>query len=447
MVDKHGLLSAPIGETLRKMTLPMTMGMITILLFNFIDTFFVSLLGTHALAAISFTFPVTFAINCITMGMGVGLSTHIGRSLGQNKPLDAARLSSHGLLLALLLVALASTLGLLSIQPLFQALGASDALLPLIEQYMTIWYLTVPLLVIPMAGGSAIRATGDTKTPAKLMMASGLANGVLDPLLIFGYGPFPLLGIQGAAIASAISWFGVTLGILAVLYQKKLLKAPQLGHLFNDWQQILTVGTPAALSNAMTPFASGIIMKMLSIEGTAAVAAYGAAQRVESLLLIVLMSLTSVLTPFMAQNFGANQVQRSFAGLFLSMRFSVVFQTLLFVMMVPLSMPIAHLFAQEDSVRQLVWLYLITVPIAYGFQGVLMMLISSLNAQHKSMNAFLWSLTRLFVFILPCAWFGGHLAGAWGIFAGIASGNVLAGVAAYLSALRHRKLALSNRSY
>lgn len=81
--DKHGLLTAPIDDVLRRLTIPMVFGMVAILMFNLVDTFFISLLGTEALAAVSFTFPVTFALNCITMGVGVGLSTSIGRLLGQ----------------------------------------------------------------------------------------------------------------------------------------------------------------------------------------------------------------------------------------------------------------------------------------------------------------------------------------------------------------------------
>ncbi|WP_458794351.1 MATE family efflux transporter, partial [Vibrio cholerae] len=173
MHDKHGLLSAPIPLVLRQMTVPMIFGLVAILMFNLVDTFFISLLGTQALAAISYTFPVTFAVNCITMGIGVGLSTCIGRLLGQGDGRQAARVSSHGLLLVLLLVAAASTLGLLTIEPLFLLLGASHELIPLIKEYMVVWYLTIPLLVLPMAGNSAIRATGDTKTPAKIMMLAG----------------------------------------------------------------------------------------------------------------------------------------------------------------------------------------------------------------------------------------------------------------------------------
>ncbi|AAO09714.1 MATE family efflux transporter [Vibrio vulnificus] len=444
MLDKHGLLSAPIAETLRKMTVPMIFGMVAILMFNLVDTFFISLLGTEALAAISYTFPVTFAVNCITMGIGVGLSTSIGRLLGQGEAHQAARFTTHGLLLAVVLVALASTLGFFTVTPLFTLLGAKEELIPLIGQYMHVWYLTIPLLVIPMAGNSAIRATGDTKTPAKIMMLAGLINGVLDPLLIFGIGPFPELGIQGAAIASALSWLGALIGSFYVLIQReRLLGLPQWQRLKEDWQQILKVGTPAALSNAMNPLSGAILMMMLSSHGTAAVAAYGAAQRIESILILVLMALTSALTPFMAQNFGAKNPQRAFQGLFVSMRFSVLFQGLVFLMMVPLSIPLAALFSQEQAVRDLLWHYLLVVPISYGFLGIVMMLVSGLNAMHQPLNAFRWSVIRLFVFTLPAAYLGSWLYDIEGLFIGIAVGNILVGLCSYLYALKQRKQQLA----
>lgn len=440
MHDKHGLLTAPIPNVLTQMTIPMIFGLIAILMFNLVDTFFISLLGTESLAAISFTFPVTFAVNCITMGIGIGLSTSIGRLLGQGDAKNAARFSSHGVLLAVVLVTFASILGLLTIKPLFLLLGATDDLIPLIEQYMQVWYLTIPLLVIPMAGNSAIRATGDTKTPAKIMMLAGCINGLLDPLLIFGYGPFPELGIQGAAIASAFSWLGALCGSLYILIKReKLLAWPYFPTLWHDWQQILKVGTPAALSNAMNPLSGALLMIMLASHGTAAVAAYGAAQRIESILILVLMSLTSALTPFMAQNIGAKNIERSFAGLFLSMRFSIVFQLMIFAMMVPLSIPLSALFSQEPSVRDLLWHYLLVVPLSYGFQGIVMMLVSGLNALHQPMRAFQWSVMRLFVFTLPAAWLGSYLYDVEGLFIGIAAGNTLGGLLGYYYALRLKR--------
>jgi len=440
MHDKHGLLSAPIPNVLRQMTIPMIFGMVAILMFNLVDTFFISLLGTDALAAISYTFPVTFGVNCITMGIGVGLSTSIGRLLGQGDTSNAARFSTHGLLLAVTLVAFACTAGFFTIEPLFLLLGAKAELIPLIEQYMQVWYLTIPLLVIPMAGNSAILATGDTKTPAKMMILAGAINGCLDPLLIFGYGPFPELGIQGAAIASAFSWLGALIGSLYVLVKRdRLLAPPHFASLRHDWQQILKIGTPAALSTAMSPISGALLMMMLSSHGTAAVAAYGAAQRIESILILVLMSLTSALTPFMAQNFGAQNPTRSFSGLFLSLRFSLIFQLLVFIMMVPLSIPLAALFSQEQAVRDLLWHYLLVVPFSYGFQGVVMMLVSALNALHLPLKAFQWSFMRLFLFTLPSAWLGSTLYGIEGLFIGIALGNVLGGLSGYLYALLLRR--------
>lgn len=440
MHDKHGLLSAPIPTVLRQMTIPMIFGLVAILMFNLVDTFFISLLGTEALAAISYTFPVTFIVNCITMGIGIGLSTNIGRLLGQGSANNAARFSSHGILLAVVLVIVASSIGFITIEPLFLLLGAKQELIPLIEQYMQVWYLTIPLLVVPMTGNSVIRATGDTKTPAKIMMLAGIINGVLDPMLIFGYGPFPELGIQGAAISSAFSWLGALICSFYVLIKRvKLLAVPHFPSLYKDWNQILKIGTPAALSTAMNPISGALLMMMLSSHGTAAVAAYGAAQRIESILILVLMSLTSSLTPFMAQNLGANNPTRSFAGLFISLRFSLLFQLMIFVMMVPLSIPLSKLFSQEAAVQDLLWHYLLVVPFSYGFQGVVMMLISALNALHLPIKAFQWSFMRLFVFTLPVAWIGSEIYGIEGLFIGIAAGNIAGGLLGYLYALWLRK--------
>ena len=151
------------------------------------------------------------------------------------------------------------------------------------------------------------------------------------------------------------------------------------------------------------------------------------------------MALTSALTPFMAQNLGAKNSKRSFTALFLSMRFAIIFQLIIFIMMVPLSMPLARLFSQEQSVRDLLWHYLLVVPFSYGFQGVTMMLIAGLNALHKPMRAFQLSLLRLFLFSLPIAWLGSTLYGVEGLFVGIAIGNVLSGVTSYLYAVRLRR--------
>ncbi|WP_318419655.1 MATE family efflux transporter [Photobacterium leiognathi] len=439
-LDKHGLLSDPIPDALSRLAVPMLFGMIAILMFNLVDTFFISLLGTNALAAVSFTFPVTFGLNCITMGMSVGISTSIGRLLGSGDTQSAARLTTHGLLLAVILMMLGSSLGFFTIDPLFTLMGASPDLLPIIHEYMTVWYIAIPLLVIPMTGNSAIRATGDAKSPAKIMIMAGLINGILDPLLIFGYGPFPELGVKGAAISSGISWAVALTASLYLLHRReKLLTVPVFRKLKADWQQILQIGAPAGLSNALNPLSSALLMTLLAAQGTASVAAFGAAIRIESILVIGMMALGSSLMPFMAQNLGANQPERAFKALFTAMHFAILFQLLIFIAMVPLSMPLASLFSQDTTVQAQLWHYLLVVPASYGLQAVCMLLISALNALHKTVNALIWNLLRLFGFMLPSAWIGSLYYGTEGLFIGIAFANIIGGLGAYLYARQLRK--------
>jgi Na+-driven multidrug efflux pump len=155
------------------------------------------------------------------------------------------------------------------------------------------------------------------------------------------------------------------------------------------------------------------------------------------------MSLTSALTPFIAQNMGANNPQRIFSCLFLCLRFSLLFQLGVFIMMVPLSIPIASLFSQEQAVKDLLWHYLLVVPFSYGFQGIVMILVASLNALHEPIKAFQWSFMRLFVFTLPCAWLGSLWFDIEGLFIGIAAGNIVGGIWGYLYAIKLRKQYLS----
>ena len=443
MQDKHGLLTGSIPLVLRQMTVPMTFGMVAIFLFNLVDTFFVSMLGTQALAAISFTFPVTFAINSITMGIGIGISTQIGYLMGRTNNKSASSIATHGILLAVVIISLTSVLGLVTLEPLFMTLGAKPDSLLMIHQYMSIWYCAVPLLVIPMAGNSVIRATGDTRTPAKIMILSGIINGGLDPIFIFGLGPVPALGIKGAALASAISWLGASFYAVYILVRReKLIIMPNLNTLWRDSSKILKISIPATLSNTLIPISGALFIAVLSQYGAEAVAAFGAAQRIESILLLVLMSLTSALTPFIAQNMGANNPTRSFAGLFMGMRFAIIFQTIVFIMIVPLSNYIASLFSQDSNVRTFLWQYLLCVPFSYGFQGIMMMLVSGLNALKKPINAFLWSCARLFVFMLPCALIGSFLHQVSGLFVGIAVANILGGIASYAYAIKLKKSTL-----
>ncbi|WP_421154089.1 MATE family efflux transporter [Aeromonas dhakensis] len=434
------LLTAPMTSVLLRMTGPMILGIVAILAFNLVDTFFIGMLGTQALAAISFTFPVTFVVTSLAMGLGAGLSAVMGHALGQGKHEEAARITTDNLFLAVLLVTFIAVAGALTIHPLFRLLGASDALIALIYDYMLIWYLTVPMLVLPMVGNAAIRATGDTKTPSLVMTVAGLVNGVLDPLLIFGIGPFPEWGIRGAAIATSLSWLMAMLVSLYILRHREGLLRWRLSprpQLLAHWRALLHVAVPASFTNMLNPLANAVLMTIFAGLGTEVVAAYGAASRVEALLLIVMMALSSVLAPFISQNCGAGNPARAKAALQLCMRFALLFQLAVYALTWLLAPFIADLFSDHPQVVRLIVLYLHLVPIGYGFQGMVMLLASALNGVRTSSISFLFNGLRLFVFLLPGAWLGAKLGGEQGIYLGILLANLAAGTLAWWYA-RHR---------
>ena len=440
MKDKHGLLSAPVSRVMTQMAVPMGYGLLAVLGFSLVDTYFISLLGTEALAAISFTFPVTFFISALAMGLGTGLSACLARLLGQNKHQDGARLTSDGLLLALTAVILLAAIGIATIEPLFQLLGADASLLNYIYDYMLYWYLAVPLLVIPLVGNSAIRATGDTKIPSQVMIIAGFANGLLDPLLIFGLGPVPALGVKGAAIASGLSWlitFVVALYILRYREQLLLLRRPRLRVMLGNWGRIASIGMPASMINMLSPVNNAYIMWLLASYSTHAVAAYGAGTRLESILLVAMIAVSSMLAPFVAQNAAAQQPRRCLQALRLAIRFALVSQLVIYLILILFTPYLANGFSNDCAVIAQLSNYLYIVPLSFGIQGVMMVTASTLNGLNRPLMALSLNLVRSLLIVL-LAGVGGYYYTETGIFIGIAAANIGSGLLAlyYARSLR-----------
>ncbi|MCG9713021.1 MATE family efflux transporter [Shewanella insulae] len=439
MRDRHGLLSQPIGRVLLNMSLPNLIGILTILGFSLVDTFFISQLGTEALAAISFTFPVTLIVSSIAIGIGAGVSTNLGRLIGSGNSPKAKVFLHDALLITFWLIAALSLLGSLFIGPLFTLLGANDDSLPLIRDYMFLWYLGAPLLVLLMVGNQGLRATGDTKSPAKIMALAAVINLVLDPLLIFGLGPFPRLEIQGAAIATLISWVvALSLSGYLLIIKRNLVDFAEfnLQRIHCNWRQLAHIAQPAALMNLLNPVANAIIMAMLARIDHSAVAAFGAGTRLESVLLIAVMALSSSLVPFIAQNLGAGQTERAREALMLSLRFVLVFQTLIYLPLMLLATPIAQLFSKDPQVIEWLSFYIIALPAAYGPLGMVILTATSLNAYHRPMSSLVLNVCRLFLLLLPLAALGSYLGGVKGLLLALPITNALMGIACYILASR-----------
>ena len=154
------LTEGPVTRHLVRLTLPMIMGMLSMTIFHLTDTYFIGQLGKNELAAISFTFPVIMVLNSIALGLGVGASSVISRTIGEGNSMKVRRLATDALFLAVIIVAFVVAAGELTIYPLFRLLGAPEDILPLTAAYMRIWYIGVVFVVVPMTGNHIIRATG-----------------------------------------------------------------------------------------------------------------------------------------------------------------------------------------------------------------------------------------------------------------------------------------------
>jgi putative MATE family efflux protein len=434
MAHRAELLTGPIGPAIARLAVPMALGIVFILAIDLCDTYFVGLLGTRELAAMSFTFPVISLAVSIVMGISIGATSALSREIGAGDEQAVRRLATHAMLLAVLIVLLVSGLGLLTQDYVFVALGASPELLPLLDAFMTIWYLGAVFLVVPMIGMGAIRATGDGSTPMYIMMAAAVVNVILAPIMIFGWGPVPGMGLRGAAIATVIARSMTLVLSLWVLRRKDLLDlhVPTAEELLRSWSRILSVGLPAAITNALAPVATAVMTWLVARHGTEAVAAYGVGSRLESLLLIVPLALGAALTPFIGQNWGAHHEDRVARGIVVARNFAVGWGAAAWVVLAVGGNHIADVFTDDPRVAEMVHTYLWIVPLSYGAAGLVSVSSAAFNAVDKAVRSTLLSALRSLGLAIPLAALGSSVLGLPGVFVGIATATVLTAGLAYL---------------
>ena len=432
---KAKLIQGNVSKTLTSLTIPMIFGILAIVGFGLVDSYFIGKLGTKELAAVSFTFPVGMVLTNIAIGLGVGVSSVLSRIIGSGDSRRAKRIATDSIVLSLVLVVIICVLGILTINPLFIALGAKADVLPLIHEYMFIYYFAVPFLVIPIVGNSAIRATGDTKTPSIIMVIAAIGNGILDPLLIFGLWGFPELGIEGAAYATLFGWLFATVAALWVLWKREgllVFNKPKMVEVIQSWKDVLYVGVPAAATYSLTPIASGVLLVIVAVYGTEAVAAYGVGLRIQPIAIIVALGLSMSLPVFVGQNLGAKEYGRMKLSIQLSKKFILVSHFLVAAFLFVGAGLVARVFSEEIAVIELIISFVCIVPWGYAGLGIAIIASSVFNAVNKPYYAMVMNVVRLFVCFVPFAWLGSHFFGIIGLFSGMMLGNLLAGLVAWI---------------
>ncbi len=401
---KLDITNDPIWKLLIHMTFPMIFGMLGLVAFNIADTYYVTKLGLNQMAAMTFTFPVVMIVGSLAQGIGLGSAALISKAQGQNDKKQVTRYATDSLLLGLLLVFIFVVVGFFTINPLFTLLGADETTLPYVREYMKIWYGGVIFLVVPMIGNSSIRAIGDTRTPAIIMSFSALINIILDPLLIFGPGPFPSLGIQGAAIATVIARaFTLIFSFYIQAFRFRIisLKGVSIQKILSSFKDLLFIGLPNAVTRIMTPLAVAAVTGLIASFGKEATAGFGIASKIEPFAMIIINSMVSIYVPLLGQNLGAKKTDRVHEIIKKSSIFSMVYGGFIMILLMVFGGWIAGLFTDIPEVIKTVQTYLFIVPICYGIQGLFLVQTSTLNVLNKPILSALFSVLRLFALYVP----------------------------------------------
>lgn len=432
---KGDLTTGPVQKHLVRLTVPMIWGILAIVSFQLVDTWYISMLGTKELAAISFTFPVTYILFSLVLAQGIAASSVLSRLIGQGNKSRVKRVATHSILFAFLSGIVFAVVGILTMKPLFRAMGAGPEMMPIISDYMTIWFAGSIFLTIPMVGNSGIRATGDTLTPAMIMTTAAIMNALIAPVLVFGLLGMPRLEVQGAAIATLLANIGTTIAALYVLYYKKHLisRSRWHMHLFKDSiRKLMTITIPVTIATIMAPLVGAVITGLLAQQGESAVAAFGIASRVEAFAFVIIMALSTGMAPIIGQNWGAKLYPRVHETLSAAIRFSVWWSMGVAVLLVIFAEPIARAFTTDPQIIHQTMLYFWIVPVTYGLGNLVQGWSSAFNAMGHPKQSFMMMAIKLIALTIPAAMIGGYVYGVTGIFIALAVVNVTTGISFHI---------------
>ena len=432
MPQVTSLTEGPVARTLVRLTLPMLMAMFAMVGFNIVDTFYVGQLGTEQLAAMGFTLAVVMAVNSVSMGIGIGTTAVVSRVIGEGDVREMQRLTMDAIMLGVLVASSMSILGLSTIPHIFGLIGAEGIVLDYVREYMTVWYLGLPLIIVPQVGNSGVRATGDTKTPAKIMVTVLTVNAILDPLFIFGWGPVPGFGLRGAAIATVISQSVALIIAFNVLKRRGLITFERHtgAGIVASWRRILKIAIPAGLTQMITPVSTAVITAIVATYGVASVAGFGVATRLEMFAVMVIMALGAALVPFVGQNWGAGNKERVGRAIKVAIGIAAGWGMFVWLLFMVIGESVAGAFNSNPAVIEVVAGYMLIVFPSYMLLGALVTVTNALNALHLPLRSMVISLLRMFVLYVPLAYLGSALWGLTGVWWAAFSANVLGGLVA-----------------
>ncbi|MDR0305816.1 MAG: MATE family efflux transporter [Chitinispirillales bacterium] len=315
-MDKFGkdLTEGSIPRHLLSLAVPMLLANLLSAGYGLVNAFWVGrFIGREAMGAIAVSFPVIFIYVGVAAGATVATTILVSQFYGARNYLMVTKTVSTSSVLAIILAVLSSVCGILFVDRILTVLGTPETIFPLASSYLRITFLGIPLMFLSLLVTSILRGAGDTRTPLYFMAAGLFLNTVLDPIMIMGIGPFPAMGLNGAAWATIISSFvSLSLGVI-YLRRKGGVIAAGINRLKLDAgiaKLIFKIGFPSMIQQSALALGIAAVTSLVNSFGAAAAAGFGVAGRIDSLAFLPAQSMGLAVSAITGQNLGAGRYDR-----------------------------------------------------------------------------------------------------------------------------------------
>lgn len=407
--------------------------------FALIDTFFVSRLGSIALAALTFCIPIEVLLTAMGSATGVGITSLLARTLGENNSAEADNIAWHGLIIAVVYGMFFSWLGLASLEMLLLAFGCSPEIFTLCRDYLFIILLGSIFTFVPMIAAYIVQGEGNTRLPMLVNLVAVFLNVLLDPLLIFGLGPFPFLGIRGAALAAVLSQMITTVLFIYLMFKNKLLLSWNFAAFrprFNVLTGIYRVGLPSLVMELLAVFIMSYLNKTLIGFDYTAVAALGIFFRIRSIFYMPVNGLAHGAMPLAGFAYGARQPDRVKETIFKASFLSFVILIFAWFIMHNYAWELIAIFSRDPLLIEMGMDCLRLATLFLPVMGPIIILSHVLQALGKGTVAMWLSLLRQLGIFLPALIILPRLLGIKGVWLAFSLTELLSALVASLFFLK-----------
>ncbi len=420
----------PVRRLVLSMSWPMALSMLIQALYNLVDSLFVVRLSRDGFEALALVYPVQMLMVAVCVGTGVGFNALLARRLGQRRQRDAERVAANGYFVYTMCWLGFLVLGVGFARPFLTLFSNVPQQVEYGAQYLTIVTGLSIGVCMQFAGERTLQATGDMVGPMLIQGIGAVVNLVLDPLLIFGIGPFPRLEVAGAALATVM---GQLVGLAAGFFLVKRSKLIRLS--FRGFRPdgeiiraIFKVGFPAILMQALSSVMTVGMNLILPYFTPFGVFILGAYYKIQSFIFMPLYGMTNALVPIISFNFGAKQKGRITGTVRFALTLTVVLMAVGTIFLLTLAGPLLTLFEAEGELMAAGVAALRLIALSFLFAGVSLVLCSVLQALGSANASLAISLLRQVVVLLPAACLLGALAGDLVWLAFLAAETVSCGV-------------------